>query len=349
MKKIFFLILAAGSCCAKVHESKSYNNHSDAVTAIAFDKEGRSIITGSRDGSMCKRGLGQTYEGKTVEGLGAVTHLARIEKYIAAVHEKCDCGSGITKSVHPEFYNIGDLSYKSAGALKSGGHDRSIAAMHIINGKSMVTVDTIGKLVFLYNCMRATVIDFPIVTRLIRDSMCVSGVDRLTAASPSRIVGTSKFSDALYYFDPEMGTLIKKKIIEKDTKITALAALKCYLLSLVTHDNRVILLNEKTGADVVKEVGKHSADIIDIKKINRRLFTTADKDGIVKVWNAKTGAMQFELKHDEKNIKTNEKSSVTALAVHWDKKKQEGKIALGHQNGVAVVWKYDLEDKKEIL
>lgn len=346
MRKILLLFVITGNCTAKVYESKSYNNHSAAVTAIAFDKEGRSIVTGSLDGTMCKRGLGQAYEGKTVEGLGPVTHLARIEKYIAAVHEKCDCGSGIAKSVHPEFYNIGDLSYKSSGALRRGGHDRSIAAMQVINGKSMVTVDIIGKLVFLYNCMRSVVIDFPLVTRLIKDRICVSGVDCLTAASPSRIIGASKLSDSLYYFDPEIGTVVKKKIIEKDTRITALAALKCYLLSLVTHDNRVMLLNEKTGADVVKQLGKHSADIIDIKKINKRLFATADKDGIVKVWNAKTGAIQLELKHDEKNAKTNEKSPATALAVHWNKKKQEGKIAVGHQNGMTTVWKYDLEEEQ---
>lgn len=348
MNKILFLLCTVSICRAKVYDSKRYDNHTQAVTAIAFDKEGRSIITGSLDGVICKRGLGQAYEGKTVEGLGPITHLARIEKYIAAVHEKCDCGDDKVKHPHPEFYNIANLSYKSSGALQRGGHDRSIAAMNVINGKSMVTVDTMGKLVFLYNCMRVVVIDFPIVNSLVNDRLHVAGVDRLTKASPSRIIGASHLSDSLYYFDPEIGTLVKKKVIEKDTKITALAALKSYLLSLVTHDNRVILLNEKTGVDVVNWLGKHSADIIDIKKINRRLFATADKDGVVKVWNAKTGAIQLELKHDEKNVKTNEKSVVTSLAVHWNKQRKEGKIAIGHQNGVTIVWKYNLEDNKEI-
>lgn len=335
MKKIFFLLLAGGCCYAKVRDSKSYNNHSDAVTAIAFDKEGRSIITGSLDGIMCKRGLGQAYEGKTVQGYGPITHLARIGKYIAAVHEKCDCSSTIAK--HPDFYNVGDLSYKLSGALHMFGHNQPIAHMQIINGKSMVTADKEGKLVFLYNCMRSAV-------------MHLNGsIKSMTVASPSRIIVSSGKSDVLITCDPEFMAWKSKCISADINSVNRLAALKHYLLAYTTQDNKVMLLNGKTGLDVSCRLGEHDKDIVSINKINKRLFATADKDGIVKVWNAKTGVMQLELKHEEKNIKTNEKSPVTALAVHWDKKKQEGKIALGHRNGVTVVWKYDLEDNKEIL
>ncbi len=337
MKRIFFLILATGSCCAKVHESKSYNNHSDAVTAITFDKEGRSIITGSLDGTMCKRGLGQTYEGKVVEGLGVVTHLARIEKYIAAVHEKCDCGLAIAKHPHPEFYNIGDLSYKSSGSLRDGGHNQPITNMAIINGKSMVTADKTGRLVFLYNCMRSVVtsLDIPI-----KD---------MTVASPSRIIASTGKTNAIITCDPELNTWRIKWASADINKVNRIAALKHYLLAFTTQNNKVMLLNGKTGADIAYQLGEHDKEIVAINKINKRLFATADKDGLIKVWNAKKGVVEFELKHDEKNLKTNEKIPVTSLAVHWNKGKQEGKIAIGHQNGVTVVWKYDLEDKKEIL
>jgi WD40 repeat protein len=330
MKKIVLLSLVISSCHAKIYDSRRYNNHTQAVTAVAFDKEGRSIITGSLDGSMCKRGWGQAYEGKTVEGLGPVTHLKRIEKFLAVVHEKCNCGATIAEHPHPEFYNIDDLAYRSSGALRQGGHSKPIADMHIINAKSMVTVDQEGKLVFLYNCMRSVVMDEKL------------NINRLAVASPSRIIGISGQGNALHYFDPEVRSLVMVKRLALE-KITTLTALKHYLLAFTTQDKGVMLLNGKTGADIAQKLGEHHQEIVAINKINKRLFVTADKGGVVKVWNAKAGAIELELKHDESYLKTNEKSPVTALAVHWNKRKQEGKIAIGHQNGVTVVWKYDLE------
>lgn len=329
MKIVIPFLLIVMCCNATVYDVRRYDNHTDAVTAIAFDKAGRSIITGSLDGTISKRGFSKVYEGKVVEGLGPVKQLKRIEKFLAVVHEKCNCGPAIAQHRHPEFYNIDDLTYKSSGALRNGGHSQPISDMQIINGKSMVTVDQEGKLVFLYNCMRSVVM---------QEGLAIS---RLAVASPSRIIGVSGQSHALYYFDPETRLLAIVKRSEKENeKITTIAALKQYLLAYATKDNKVVLLNSKTGADIAKELGAHSNEIVDIKKINKRLFVTADKDGKIKVWNAKTGAVQLELKHDEK-------SPVTALGVHWDKQKQEGKIAIGHQNGATVVWKYDLEDKAQ--
>lgn len=336
MKYLLLCLLVTSACYATVYDTRRYDNHTDAVTAIAFDKAGRSIITGSLDGTISKRGFSKVYEGKVVEGLGPVTQLKRIEKFLAVVHEKCNCGTAIAQHRHPEFYNIEDLTYKSSGALRNGGHSQPISDMQIINGKSMVTVDQEGKLVVLYNCMRSVVMNQG--HEAFRPA---TYINRVTAVSPSRIIGISGDDHRLYYFDPEMRTLAMVKRLPKETeKITELAALKHYLLAFATQDGKVMLLNGKTGADIIRELGEHAQQIVDIKKINKRLFVTADKDGKIKVWNAKTGAVQLELKHDEK-------SPVTALGVHWDKQKQEGKIAIGHQNGATIVWKYDLEEKAQ--
>ena len=326
MKYLLVCVWFAFPGYAVVYEARRYDNHTQAVTAIAFDKAGRSIITGSLDGTISKRGFGKAYEGKTVEGLGPVTHLKRIEKYLAVVHEKCNCAPGTEKHPHPEFYNVGDLTYRSSGALRNGGHSKPITDMHIVNSKSMVTVDQEGKLVFLYNCMRSVVMDEKL------------NINRLAVASPSRIIGISGQGNALHYFDPEARSLMMVKRLAL-SNITTLTALKHYLLAFTTQDKKVMLLNGKTGADIAKEIGEHSNEIVEIKKINKRLFVTADKDGTIKVWNAKTGAIQFELTGDVK-------SPVTSLGVHWDKKNQEGRIAVGHQNGVTMVWKYDIDSEK---
>lgn len=308
MKKIFLILAMCSSSFAM-----SFKDHNGSVTAIAFDKTGKSVITGSSDGVVCKRGI-ESGKIQTIGGLGQVTQLKRIDEFLAIVQTQ---PKDEDAAIHPrpDFYNIGDLTYKSSGAVKDGkGHANSITDMQIINSKSMVSADQQGRVVFLYNCMRSVVMD------------AGSSIDRLSVASPSRIFGINRTQDRLYKFDPELNKVWSRPLFNASAQMTAIAALKEYLLAVSFQDGRVALLNDKTGKTEMKLFQACQGEIADLQKINKRFFATIRKDGQINIWDAKT--------QECKRMFANAGGfAVTAAGIHWNKKTKKALIATGFADG----------------
>ena len=300
-------------------------DHEKAVSAIAFAKNGRSIFTGSADGTICKRDLinGQTH---TVAGLGEVSHLKRVGPVIAVVSTVCRCPEKPANHFHPEFYYPENLAYKSSGIVShNGGHAASITDMKKIDKHSMVTGDRTGRLVYLYDTMQSKVQDLTLpVSRL------ATTLERTFAMCPEE-----KPQVFMVMNDLRMNVCGSFAVPENSYgKMTAIASLKQQCVVLGFDTGKIIVRTGILSPEIKTAVRAHNAPVVEVEKINKHHFVSAAQDGSLKVWKSKSGRQYRQLNRNDNNA-----GAIKSLAAYWDKQKKEATIAAGYEDGSTCTWK----------